>query len=80
MLICPVPHIDFVPIAIETMGVWGSEGLNLVKELGRHIAIVQLEPRSTYFLRQNISLAMQRGNSYCILSTQEHYNKTNTNI
>ena len=50
-------------IAIETTGVWGSEGLNLVKELGRRIAIVQLEPRSTAFLRQRISLAIQRGNT-----------------
>ena len=70
-------HIDFIPIAIETTGVWGSEGLNLVKELGRRIAIVQLEPRSTSFLRQRISLAVQRGNTYCIQATQVHYNKTN---
>ena len=71
-------HIDFIPIAIETTGVWGSEGLDLVKELGRRIAIVQLEPRSTSFLRQRISLAIQRGNAYCIQATQVHHNKPNT--
>ena len=70
-------HIDFIPIAIETTGVWGSDGLNLVEELGRRIAIVLLEPRSTSFLRQRISLAIQRGNTYCIQATQVHYNKTN---
>jgi hypothetical protein len=61
--------IDFVPVAIETSGVWGSEGLELVHELGRRLALTNQEPRSTTFLRQRISLAIQRGNAYCVLAT-----------
>jgi hypothetical protein len=60
---------DFCPVAVETTGVWGEEGLALVKELGRRIALCSFEPRSTLFLRQRISLAIQRGNAYCILAT-----------
>ena len=62
----------FCPVAIETTGVWGEEGLTLVKELGRRIAIISFEPHLALFLRQRISLAIQRGNAYCILATLPH--------
>jgi hypothetical protein len=58
--------IDFTPVAIETTGVWGEEGLLLVKELGRRMAILNYDKRSTTFLKQRISLAVQRGNAYSI--------------
>ena len=61
--------IDFVPVAIETTGVWGEEGSNLISELGRRVSVVKAEPRSTQFLRQRISVAIQRGNAACILAT-----------
>ena len=61
--------VDFVPVAVETSGAWGKEGWALVKELGRRIGVVKREPRSTEWLRQRISLAIQRGNAYCILAT-----------
>ena len=61
--------MDFVPVAVETSGAWGKEGWDLVKELGRRIGAVKREPRSTEWLRQRISLAIQRGNAYCILAT-----------
>jgi len=61
--------IDFVPVAIETSGVWGKEGWALVKELGRRISVVKKEARSTVWLRQRISLAIQRGNSFSVLAT-----------
>jgi Reverse transcriptase (RNA-dependent DNA polymerase) len=63
--------IDFTPVAIETSGAWGSEGLALVNELGRRAAALNLEPRSTAFLRQRLSLAIQRGNAYCVLATNQ---------
>ena len=56
------PYIDFTPVAIETSGVWGENARDLIKNLGRRIALVQLEPRSTSFLQQRISLAIQHGN------------------
>ena len=43
--------------------VLGSGGWDLVREFGRRIAAVQLEPRSTSFLLQRISVAIQRGNT-----------------
>ena len=67
------PHIDFTPVAIDTSGVWGEDARDLIKELGRRIALVQLEPRSTSFLRQRISLAIQRGNSFCIQARDKQY-------
>ena len=61
--------VDFVPVAIETSGVWGEEALNLVTEIGRRIAELTHDPRSTVFLRQRISVAVQRGNAACVNRT-----------
>ena len=59
----------FVPIAIETLGSWGQAGLKLVKELGRMIKEKSGEMRSTQYLFQRCSMAVQRGNSVSILGT-----------
>ena len=61
--------VDFVPVAIETSGVWGQQALHLVSDIGRRIAAVTHESRSTMFLRQRLSVAVQRGNACCILGT-----------
>jgi len=61
--------VDFVPVAIETSGTWGEQASDLVREIGRRIAAVEHEPRSTVFLRQRISVAIQRGNTFCIMGT-----------
>jgi len=61
--------IDFVPVAIETSGVWGKKGWALVKEFGRRISVAKNETRSAIWLRQRISLAIQRGNSFSVLAT-----------
>ena len=34
-----ISGVDFVPVAIETSGVWGRQGFELVNEIGRRIAI-----------------------------------------
>ena len=64
-----ISGVDFVPVAIETSGVWGEQATELVKEIGRRIAASTHEPRSTTFLRQRLSVAVQRGNAYCVLGT-----------
>ena len=56
--------IDFVPIAIETSGAWGEKGFELVRELGRRITAANFDARSAIFLRQRISLAVQRGECF----------------
>ena len=64
-----ISGVDFVPVAIETSGVWGEQAIELVMEIGRGIAASTHEPRSTSFLRQRLSVAVQRGNAYCVLGT-----------
>lgn len=60
---------EFVPVAIETMGTWGARGLAFINELGRRIAEQTGDPRSTAFLKQRLSLAVQRGNAAAVLGT-----------
>ena len=64
-----VSGVDFSPFAIETSGVWGEHALELVTEIGRRIAAATHDPRSTTFLRQRLSVAVQRGNAWCVLGT-----------
>ena len=59
----------FVPVAIETSGYWGKEGLHLIREFGTRIMAKTGEKRATSFLIQRISLAVQRGNVASILGT-----------
>ena len=54
-------------VAIETSGTWGEQAIDLVKEIGRRFAEATHEPRSTAFLRQRLSFAVQRCNAFCIL-------------
>src|SRR4051812_13235653 len=59
----------FVPVAVETLGTWGKEGLAFVKEVGRRLAATTGETRSASFLLQRVSLAVQRGNVASVLGT-----------
>jgi hypothetical protein len=52
----------FVPLAFETLGAWGEDAIRFVTNLGRRISAVTGEPRETTFLRQRLSVAIQRGN------------------
>ena len=64
-----ISGVDFTPVAVETSGVWGNQALDLITEIGRRISEVTHDPRSTMFLRQRISVAVQRGNAWCVLGT-----------
>jgi len=59
----------FAPIAVETTGVWAKESLLFIKEIGRRIAEASGEKRSTSFLLQRLSIAVQRGNVAAVLGT-----------
>ncbi len=59
--------VDFTPFAIETSGAWGEQALKLVNAIGRRIAAVSHEPRSTAFFRQRLFVTVQRGNAVCVL-------------
>ena len=58
----------FVPVAVETLGVSGSEARSFLQELGRRIANATQDPLSHLYLRQRISVAVQRGNAAASLS------------
>ena len=62
----------FIPIGIETLGSWGTQGFKLIKDIGSKIAEVAGEKRSTDFLFQRISIAIQRGNASCVIGTVPH--------
>ena len=59
----------FTPLGFETMGHWGPSTVNFVQELGRLLAQATGEPRSTVFLRQRMSIAIQRGNAAAVRGT-----------
>ncbi|XP_055337892.1 speckle targeted PIP5K1A-regulated poly(A) polymerase-like [Paramacrobiotus metropolitanus] len=61
----------FVPLAFETLGPWGKSASRLVKEIGKRLQQHTGEPRSHEYLRQRLSLEIQRGNAASVLGTME---------
>lgn len=59
----------FIPFAVETFGAWGSDAKNLIKCIGRMIRGVTNEVKSTAYLIQRISIAIQRGNAASVMGT-----------
>ena len=66
------PIYIFVPVGVETFGSWGPEGSKLIRSIGKKVIDVTGEKRSTSFLFQSISMAIQRGNASCVLGTVPH--------
>ena len=60
---------DFTPIAVETMGSWGSETLKFLKELGSRIDIHTGNKRATSELFQSLGMIVQKGNAASMLGT-----------
>ena len=59
----------FYPIAIETLGPWGESATDFCRDLGARLARTSGDARSLTFLKQRISMAIQRGNAIAILNT-----------
>jgi len=59
----------FVPVAVETLFALGEEAVVLISDLGRRIAATTGEPRSSAFLFQRLSVAVQRGNAASVTGT-----------
>ena len=55
-------YYNFVPICVETMGVWGGKGHKFIKNVGRLIRKRTMDKTSSLFLFQVISMELQRGN------------------
>ena len=62
-----------VPQAFETLGSWGKQASDFVSELGRRLTVVTGERRETSYLRQRLSIAIQRGNSIACQGTLPSY-------
>jgi hypothetical protein len=62
----------FSPVAIETLGVWGTSALNLCEEIGRRSRLLTGDRRATAFLKQRLGLAVQRGNAASVAGTHPH--------
>ena len=59
----------FIPLAFETLGSWGEQAQRFVADLGKRIAAVTGDNRETMYLRQRLSIAIQRGNALSIRGT-----------
>ena len=64
----------FVPVVIETSGVFGQEALSFIRELGRHQRVKTGEPQSHHYLQQRVAVAMQRGNTAAMMAGDVHKN------
>ena len=62
----------FVPLAFESLGAWGVQCQQFVCELGRRITIITGDTRETSYLRQRLSIAVQRGNAIACRGTMSH--------
>ena len=61
--------IIFAPVAIETLGTWGTAARDLCRDIGAQIAARTGDPRSHFFLVQRLGLAVQRGNAASVMGT-----------
>ncbi|KAJ4448087.1 hypothetical protein ANN_10099 [Periplaneta americana] len=60
---------NFVVFAVESMGPWCSEAKLLTSDIGKYLSALNGVSRSTVFLRQRISIVIQRGNAISVMGT-----------
>ena len=51
----------------ETYGAYGPQGIKLIKQIGKKMKEATGEKLSTFFLFQSISMAIQQGNTVCVM-------------
>ena len=59
----------FDPIAIETLGTWGPSALSICSEIGGRVATRTGDIRAVTFLKQRLSIAVQKGNAAAVIGT-----------
>lgn len=62
-------NYSFISFAVETMGPWCKEAKKFVNELCKMIKIKTSELRTKAFLKQRISMAIQKGNAASVMGT-----------
>ena len=69
----------FIPVAFETLGSCSLMARKFVAELGRRVSSATGNLREACYLRQRLSVAIQRGNAASVLGTIRDFN-TNFNF
>ena len=64
-----IRNIKFIPVSVESTGVFGPRTVSFVKDLGRRITRQSGNTNATTYLRQRLSMAIQRGNALSVLGT-----------
>jgi hypothetical protein len=59
----------FVPIGFDTLGGFGNHSKSIIKRIGKEIENKTGETKSSLFLKEKISIEIQRTNSICMLGT-----------
>ena len=59
-------NYQFVPVRIETYCAYGPPAIKLIKQIGKKIQEETSEKLSTFYLKQSISMAIQKGNAVCV--------------
>ena len=59
------------PVGFETLGSWGPAARTFLSHNGRRIEQTTGRERSSEFLRQSISMEIQRGNATSVMVTAE---------
>ena len=62
----------FQPVAFETSGVLGCSTMTFLCDIGRKMTAESGDPRETAWLRQRVSIAVQRGNSASITASAKN--------
>lgn len=62
-------NYHFVAFAVESLGPWSKEAVDLINKIGSNLIRITGEPKSKRYLIERISLAIQRGNAMCIISS-----------
>ncbi len=57
------------PVCVETSGMFGPSASAFLADLGRRISLKSGDPREGLFLKQRLSLAVQRGNAQAFYGT-----------
>ena len=61
-------HI-FVLVAVDTSGIFSTEALKFVKDLGHRLQQSTVEPKAGLYLLQRLSVAIQQGSAAAVLGT-----------
>ena len=59
----------FIPLAFETLGPLNKEGDEFLTTLGKRLSAITGDKRESCFLRQRLSICLQRYNSVCVKGT-----------